>query len=111
MSNTDVKILTKILAERLKQVLPDIIHLNQSGSIKGRRIGHNIRLIEDILEGMDDENLILLIDQQKAFDRVEWEWLFYVQEKYKFGDYFINWIRILYSNMKSAILTTSTIIL
>ena len=105
LSNTDVKILTKILAERLKQVLPDIIHLNQSGSIKGRKIGHNIRLIEDILESMDDENLILLIDQQKAFDRVEWDWLFYVLEKYKFGDYFINWIRILYSNMKSAILT------
>ena len=105
LSNTDVKIITKVLADRLKQALPDIIHANQSGGVKGRKIGQNIRLIEDILEDMDGENLILLIDQQKAFDRVEWEWLFYVLEKFNFGEYFINWVKLIYKDMKSAILT------
>ena len=104
LSNTDVKILTKIFAERLKQALPDIIHKNQSGSVKDRKISHNVRFIEDVLEGMDDENLILLVDQQKAFDRVEWEWLFYVLKKFNFGEYFTNWIKIIYSDMKSSIL-------
>ena len=105
LGNTDVKILSKTLAERLKIVLPEIIHVDQSGCIKGRKIGHNIRLIEDVLENMDDDNLILLIDQEKAFDRVEWEWMFYVLNKFNFGEYFINWIQILYKNMKSSILT------
>ena len=105
LSNTDIKILSKVLAERLKIVLPEIIETDQSGCIKGRKIGHNIRLIEDVLEEMDDDNLILLIDQQKAFDRVEWEWLFYTLDKYNLGEYFINWIKILYKGMKSAILT------
>ena len=109
LSNTDIKILTKILAERLKKVLPEIIHMNQSGCVKGRKIGQNIRMIEDILENMDDDSLILLVDQQKAFDRVEWEWLFYVLEKFNFGEYFINWIKILYKNMKSAIMTNGYI--
>ena len=105
LSNCDMKILSKVFAERLKIVLPEIIEVDQSGCIKGRKIGHNIRLIEDVLENMDDENLILLIDQEKAFDRVEWDWMFYVLRKFNFGEYFINWIKILYKNMKSAILT------
>ena len=77
LNNCDIKILSKTLAERLKIVLPEIIDVDQSGCIKGKKIGHNIRLVEDVLENMDDENLIILIDQQKAFDRVEWDWLFY----------------------------------
>ena len=105
LSNTDIKIISKVLAERLKKVLPEIIETDQSGCIIGRKIGHNIRLIEDIIEEMDDDNVILLIDQQKAFDRVEWEWLFLSLEKYNIGEYFINWIKVLYRNMKSAVLT------
>ena len=109
LNNTDIKILSKTLAERLKIVLPEIIDVDQSGCIKGRKIGHNIRLIEDVLESMDDENLILLIDQQKAFDRVEWDWLFYILKKFGFGEYFIDWIKILYKGMKSAILTNGVL--
>ena len=105
LCNTDVKIVSKILAERAKKVLPEIINKSQTGCVKGRKIGHSIRFIEDVLEHMDDENIILLVDQQKAFDRIEWGWLFYVLENYGFGQYFINWIKILYSNMKSAIVT------
>ena len=105
LNNTDVKILTKILANRVKMVLPDIIHMNQCGCVKGRKIGQGIRLAEDILGILDDKNLIMFDDKEKAFDRVEWDWIFYVLKKYDFGDYFINWIKILYKNMKSAILT------
>ena len=105
MNNTDLKILTKILAERVKTVLPFIIHTNQCGCVKGRKIGQGIRLVEDVKECMDERNVILQGDQEKAFDRIEWEWLFYVLEKFEFGDYFIGWIKIIYKHMKSAILT------
>ncbi len=46
--NTDYKILTKILANRLKKVLPSIINTDQSGYLERRLIGQNIRLLEDI---------------------------------------------------------------
>ena len=105
LSNTDIKILSKIMAERLKKVLPYIIHVNQCGCVKGRKIGQGIRFVEDTLESMDDENIILIDDNQKAFDRVEWQWLFYALEKFGLGSYFIGWIKILYKNMKSAIMT------
>ena len=105
LNNTDVKILSKILAERLKKVLPYIIHMNQCGCVKGRKIGQGIRFIDDILQNLDDRSLIMLDDKEKAFDRVEWPWLFFVMKKFGFGDYFINWIQILYKDMKSAVLT------
>ena len=80
--NVDVKILSKILAERLKRVLPELIHVDQRGCIKGRHIGENIRLVEDVINAYDSEELILLLDQQKAFDSVEWSWLMKVLQKF-----------------------------
>ena len=109
LSNTDVKILAKIFAERVKKVLPYIIHNNQCGCVKGRRIGQGIRLVEDAFSNLGREGLILIKDEEKAFDRVEWEWLFFVLEKFNFGEYFINWIKIMYKNMKSAVMTNGYI--
>ena len=48
--NTDIKILSKLSAQRLKQVLPSIIHTDQKGCVQGHFIGEIIHLIEDILE-------------------------------------------------------------
>ena len=106
--NVDYKILSKVLAERLKQVLPEIIHFDQKGCVQGRYIGENIRLIEDILHYIDNDELdsiILCQDQEKAYDRVEWNWLYSTMRYFGFGDKFINWIKTLYKNAKSSIMT------
>lgn len=105
LSNNDTKILSKLLAERLKIALPEIIHTDQKGCLKGRYIGQGIRLMEDIIEKCEEDEVILLIDQEKAFDRVEWEWLNNVMNKFNCGERFITWINILYKHMKSAIVT------
>ena len=109
LSNCDIKILTKAFAERLRVVLPHIIDVDQTGCVKGRKIGHSIRLINDVFDELDSEGCILSTDKEKAFDRVEWRWLFYVLKKYGFGNYFINWILIMYKGMKSAIVTNGYI--
>ena len=103
--NVDFKILSKTLAERIKCVLPEIIHTDQRGCIQGRFIGENIRLIEDIVQEKDDDSVVLLLDQEKAFDRVEWSWMFDVLRKFNFGERFITWIETLYKFSKSAIMT------
>ena len=46
---TDYKILTKALANRLQQVLPLIVHTDQTASIKGRTINDNTRLSHDVI--------------------------------------------------------------
>ena len=53
----DYKIITKVIANRIKQVLPNIIHESQTDFMKGRYIGENIRLIYETLDYADDQNL------------------------------------------------------
>ena len=48
--NVDAKIASKVIAERLKRVLPNLIHENQSGYVPGRSICENICSILDIME-------------------------------------------------------------
>ena len=106
--NVDYKILSKVLAERLILVLPEIIHTDQKGCIKGRFIGENIRLIEDLLkeiENLEEEAIIFLQDQFKAFDRVEWSWLFSTMKHFGFGDTFIGWLNTFYKKAKSSVIT------
>ena len=48
--NTDYKIASKGIAKRLEAVLPDLVHTDQTGFIKGRYIGENIRRINGVME-------------------------------------------------------------
>ena len=108
MLNTDYKIIAKVLAERLKVVLPKIIHNDQKGFVKGRNITEANRMIQDIIEYIDqedEEGIIIFLDQQKAFDRVEWEWLDFVLEKFNFGVKFRSWITMLLKNAVTYIKT------
>ena len=69
--NTDYKIAAKALANRIKSVLPSIINNDQTGFMKNRFIGENIRLIDCIIQYAAKENisgLLLFIDFEKAFD-------------------------------------------
>ncbi len=46
--NNDYKVIAKILATRLQAVFPNIINDDQSGYPKGRYIGQNVRILEDV---------------------------------------------------------------
>ena len=48
--NVDAKIVSKVIAERMKCLLPELIHKNQSWYIPGRNISDDIRSILDIME-------------------------------------------------------------
>jgi exonuclease III len=105
--NVDYKIITKVLAKRLGQVLPLIIDEDQTCAIKNRHIETNIHLIRDILEYCNSENkplALIALDQEKAFDRVEWKFLNKVLSKFNFGNNFRKWIQILYNTISSNIM-------
>ncbi|KAL6491421.1 hypothetical protein MHYP_G00017660 [Metynnis hypsauchen] len=75
---TDLKVFSKALAIRLRDVMGHVIHLDQTYCVPGRTITDNICLIRDVLEVSNilgvDSGLISL-DQEKAFDRVEHQYL------------------------------------
>ena len=86
--NVDTKIMSKVIATRLKNVLPYIIHHNQTGYLKERYIGETIRSIYDIMNYTDKEHipgLLIFIDFEKAFDGVEWKFRINCLEAFNFG--------------------------
>ena len=71
--NVDYKIATKTIANRIKKVITNLVSNAQSGFIKGRYIGENIRLIHEILDYVDENKLPAILffsDFEKAFDRL-----------------------------------------
>ena len=55
--NTDYKIIAKVMANRLKSFLHEIIHEDQTGFMKGRNTGNNIRTIIDLIEYCDSNDI------------------------------------------------------
>ena len=104
--NTDYKILTKCLARRVHNVLPSIIDLDQTGFIKERYIGENIRTIADIIDYTSlkkQPGIILLLDFEKAFDTIKWSFIVKSLELFNFGETFIKWIKTIYCNAESTV--------
>uniref|UniRef100_A0A8C6PVC2 Reverse transcriptase domain-containing protein n=1 Tax=Nothobranchius furzeri TaxID=105023 RepID=A0A8C6PVC2_NOTFU len=95
--NLDCKILTKILATRLQLVLPNIIHPNQVGLMKNRTLTDNVRLLLHLMwlsQSQDVPIAALSLDDEKAFDRVEWQFLLSILSHFGFTADFIKWITI-----------------
>jgi hypothetical protein len=103
--NVDLKLITKTLANRLSKVLPNIVNHNQK-CIPGRNISDNIHTMIDVIKYANEKKLnaaILLLDQEKAFDRVNHDFLFKTLKHFGFGTNFISWIKILFKNIFSKI--------
>lgn len=103
---TDYKILTKILANRLKKVLPILVHSDQTACVPGRTINDNVSLICDMTQYANESNTplaLISIDQLKAFDRVSHEFLFKFLQKFGFGPVFQQWIKTIYNTASSSV--------
>ena len=104
--NYDYKAITKVLATRVRDILPKIIHPNQKCGIKGKSIHDGAALIRDLIEYVNRKYLpgiIISLDQTKAYDRVEWDFLFKVLRKFNFGPNFIHMIKTCYTNIESCV--------
>ena len=100
------KAITKVLATSVRDILPKIIHPNQKCGIKGRSIHDGAALIRDLIEYVNRKYLpgiIISLDQTKAYDRVEWDFLFKVLRKFNFGPNFIHMIKTCYTNIESCV--------
>jgi len=106
--NNDVKILAKALALRLETTMHDVISIDQTGFISGRHSFTNIRRLLNIIyspASSEVPEVVISLDAEKAFDRVEWEFLFACLEKFGYGPNFISWIKLLYTLPKASVVT------
>ena len=90
--NVDYKICSKAVSLRLAKVLDVIVDPDQTCSIPGRTIFSNLTLLRDTLafiERTKETGILLSLDQEKAFDRVDRSFLLNLLELFGFGPWFL----------------------
>ena len=105
--NVDYKICSKAISLRLASVLECIVNPDQTCSVPGRSISSNVILLRDCLnyiEQTDETGILISLDQEKAFDRVNRSFMLRLLEHFGFGPSFVNCIRTLYNGANMRIL-------
>ena len=105
--NVDYKIATKSIANRIKPVLTSIISPAQTGFIKGRYIGENIRLLFEALDNIENENspaILFFSDFEKAFDSLNQSYIFNCLEHFNFGQSLKSWVKLFYADAQSCVI-------
>jgi hypothetical protein len=105
--NSSVKLITKILANRLQKVIIQLIHRNQYGFIKGRSIEDCLAWAFEYIylcKQTKKEMVIIKLDFEKAFDKIEHEVIPRVLKHKGFGLKWRNWIKMIMESRTSSIL-------
>ena len=96
--NVLYKVMSKILANRLKKILPSIITENKSAFIKGRLLMENVLLASELMKDYHKDSVtprgVMKIDISKAFDSVQWSFLLKSLEALGVPERFIRWIKL-----------------
>ena len=108
--NIDTKLISKVIAIRLKKVLNNLISENQIAYINNRFISEGGMLISDFVEITDSlqiEGILLTVHIEKAFDSVNHLLLVSALEKYGFKNNLIRWTKLLLKKQESCIINGS----
>ena len=102
--NVDYKLASRVIAGRLLKVIHLVVDKDQTCGVPGRFIGENVAFLRDVVDYAAQSDVpvaILSLDQEKAFDRVEWSFMRQTLQSMGFGDSFISWVDLFYCNVRS----------
>jgi ribonuclease HI/exonuclease III len=110
--NTDYKIYTKTIAKKLGRIAPSIIHEDQAGFIPGRSLYDHTRTTHATIEYCEISNkngCIISLDQEKAYDKIDHEYLWKALERYGFPQIFVKRIQEIYKNTKTHVMINGVV--
>ena len=108
--NMDYKIFTKALSLKLAKVAHKVIHKDQAGFIRGRSIFNQVettKLVIDYMEQYKKTGAIVVLDQEKAYDKILHPYLWVVLRKFRIPENFIKMVQAIYNNTKTFMMINS----
>lgn len=106
--NSDLKIFTKLLGNRLNKLLPSLIHKDQVGFLPFHQASDNTRKVINLIEVANrnqTEVLLLSLDAEKVFDRLSWPFMFATLQHLGIKGPFLQAISHLYSTPTAVVRT------
>lgn len=107
--NSDIKFFSKIIANRLNNVLPELVSPDQVGFVLKRQARDGTRRILDLIQfatSSPTDAVLLSLDAEKAFDRVSWPYLKKVLSKFGFVGPIFDAITSLYTSPSASVFTS-----
>ncbi|XP_048591584.1 uncharacterized protein LOC125576203 [Brassica napus] len=110
LCNVSYKIISKVLCQRLKKVLPGLISETQSAFVAGRQISDNIMIAQEMFHALRtkpsgrNKRMAIKTDMSKAYDRMEWSFIEAVMRKMGFSETWITWIMRCITSVKYKVL-------
>ena len=105
--NVDYKLASRAIAGRLLKVIHLVVAKDQTCGVPGRFIGENVALLRDVVDYASSSSgasvAILSLDQEKAFDRVDWSFMRSTLCAMGVGPSFISWVDLFYHRVQSAV--------
>jgi hypothetical protein len=89
------KIISKVLANRMKGVLNEIVHEQQSGFVPGRNLFDSVLVANEVVDFVHKTKkkcFLFKVDYEKAYDSIDWRFLIYMLRKFGFGDKWVRWM-------------------
>ena len=104
--NVDSKLAARAIAARLLIAIHLMVAEDQTCGVLGRYIGENVAFLRDVVSYatmFDSPVAILSLDQGKAFDRVDWSFMYATPRKMGFGTSFLQWVNLFYTGVQSSV--------
>ena len=107
LTHNAAKLFAKMLANRARRRMKDIVTANQSAFICGRHLHDNFLLVRQVarkIHARKEAGVFLKLDISRVFDSISWPFLFEVMRRKGFGQRWLAWISILLHTASTKVL-------